>query len=149
MKKLLISYVLMTVIPLLGVLGLLQAGSRLQAPPAIGGEWALEITTSPACEGALTWLQPPTLSVSQSGRILHITLNDASHTMLTGRLDEGYRVVRAGSNDQEGHVSLQVDIDRSVNPEQLSGALSVGGCLDLQRISGTRLPHSETPYTSH
>jgi hypothetical protein len=145
MNKLLISYVLMTVIPLLGVLGLLQAGSRLQAPPAIGGEWALEITNAPACEAALTWQQPPAFSVSQSGRILHLTLNDDSHTMLTGRLVEGDRVVRAGNNDQQAQISLQVDIDRSVLPEQLKGVLSVGACHDPQWIVGTRLPRSETP----
>lgn len=51
-----LTYALLVGAPLLVLLGVLNAGARLHAPPSVGGEWALD----------------PPLTVVQSGRVLEL-----------------------------------------------------------------------------
>jgi hypothetical protein len=70
------AYILLVGVPVLGLLGILEAGRAIVAPPAIGGEWKLEFDPAANCATGLASLRQPALSISQSGTEALITVND-------------------------------------------------------------------------
>lgn len=62
-------YLVLVGLPLLGVLGILRAGSGLAAPPSFGGAWALAPASYP--DGCTP---PAELRVAQSGRRAEVAL---------------------------------------------------------------------------
>lgn len=76
-----LTYALLVGAPLLVLLGVLNAGARLQAPPSVGGEWSLDV--------AATRSSVPPLTVVQSGRVLELRWGAAKGL---GRLRAGERV---------------------------------------------------------
>jgi hypothetical protein len=70
-------------LPLLGLLGILDAGRAIQAPPSIGGEWTLEVDPAAHCAsppGSI--LRQLAFNISQSGTQALVTLNDGHATTL-------------------------------------------------------------------
>jgi hypothetical protein len=73
MVKSVLTYLAMVGIPVAGLLGILDYGAELTAPPAITGGWQVE--------GSLTsclLAQPSELAFQQSGRFLQVSLGAAS-----------------------------------------------------------------------
>ena len=105
------AYILMVGAPVLGLLGILEAGRTIAAPPSIGGEWTLQFDAGPQCAGI-----PASLNISQSGPAATITLNDGR--TIQARVDG---VTLSGE-------SLRVSIAGKAGSRTLIGVLSLNGC---------------------
>jgi hypothetical protein len=139
MKKLLL-YLGMISVPLLGLLGILKLGSRLQAPASVGGQWTLESPSGPACDSFQAFLQSETIHIAQSGPHLVITLVDKDHTQLRGELDG--ETVRAAIHRPAAlqAVQLTARVDRSADPDRFQGQVTDANCSGALVLEGTRLP---------
>lgn len=94
MKSLLL-YLALVGLPVAGLLGILEAGSRLQAPRDVTGEWRMNAPISSSTDSEPA---PRTLEISQSGVYLSVTLGDGDP--MRGRLrGDTLRVVRLPVGD--------------------------------------------------
>jgi hypothetical protein len=144
MNKLFISYLLLVGIPILGVFGLLRLGANLAAPVAVAGEWLLAEAPYSGCMSDLVWEQPPKMAIAQSGRLLVVSLNDANHSVLTGKLDGLAISAESGSR-----LWLRAAVDKSADPYQMQVELTVSGCPEAVQWSATRLPVAQNQPASH
>ncbi len=100
-RKLILSYICLVGIPLLGLIGIVRAGQRLQAPISVGGIWNVEADFSPLsgkpCGDALGSGKQPLLSISQSGDRVLLTLNNPQATALAGTIHGS--ALAAGNED--------------------------------------------------
>lgn len=82
-------YIVLVGLPVLGVLGILRVGSRLAAPPHLGGVWSAGLGPTaqlvPPCVELAH--DAPAFHVAQSGVHVAVTLNDPSRTEIGARLD--------------------------------------------------------------
>ena len=70
-------------VPVLGLLGILEAGRGIRAPLSIGGEWTLTVDPVTGCAnppGSILWQRA--FNISQSGTGAQITLSDGRSTTL-------------------------------------------------------------------
>ena len=111
MKSLLL-YLVLVGLPLAGLFGILRLGSRLEAPPAIGGAWA--VTAAP---GAAL---PDSLHLSQSGVHLSVTAGGAK---LSGRLEGGALSAAAPAGAGPCAASLRARVEASAG--RMAGTLSL------------------------
>jgi len=74
-------------VPVLGLLGILEAGRSIPAPLSIGGDWTLEFDPAAHCATGTAGLRQPALSISQSGTQALITLNDGHATTLEATIN--------------------------------------------------------------
>ncbi|MGA2132885.1 MAG: hypothetical protein ABSH50_11380 [Bryobacteraceae bacterium] len=105
------AYVVMVGAPVLGLLGILEAGRGLAAPLSVGGEWTLQFDSGVKCAGV-----PASLNISQSGPEAIITFNDG-HVMRA--------VVEGGTLSGK---SLQAAIAGKAGGRTLAGTLNLEGC---------------------
>jgi len=138
MKSLLI-YLALVGLPLAGLAGILRAGSRLHAPPAVGGAWRVEAPASPA---------DSLLEVSQSGE--HAVVRFGGARML-GEVRGDSLIARA---EPAWHTpppvfcgpafgrELRARIDRAAEPDRIEGTLAVPNHPNCPPapISAVRLP---------
>src|SRR2546425_9400647 len=78
-KNVVIAYVCLVGIPVLAVIGILDAGYNLRAPIAVGGTWDVQgdlhaLATAP-CAASLGNSQPRVLEISQSGKYLSFSFD--------------------------------------------------------------------------
>ena len=159
--KAVLPYLLLVVIPVLGVFALLQAGERLTAPVSVGGTWNLEINPqvagSPACTGLSIRSEQPLLTISQSGPHLRLTFNDEGNTMLVGQIDDMTivaNVIRhpaAGDarDNQTAVIHLEAVVDRHPEPDRLEGTLIMNGCLVSVPFTAVRQPVARDSRGGH
>jgi hypothetical protein len=74
-------------LPVLALMGILEAGRAVAAPLSIRGEWTLEFDSGATCARDLAALKQPALSISQSGPDVIITLNDGHGSTYPATLD--------------------------------------------------------------
>jgi len=75
-------------VPVLGLLGILEAGRSIPAPLSVGGDWALESDPTANCANPPGSLQRQLAwSISQSGAEAVITLHDGYGTTLDAAID--------------------------------------------------------------
>ena len=139
-KNLVASYVALVGIPILALIGILDAGHDLRAPVAVGGAWDLQANwgslTSAPC--AVLWAdssEQRVLEVSQSGKYLTLSIDPltGSGTIENGRLTaEALRPMKPVSC-QSGDASLyfQASFESS---EAMNGSLRVNGCASCSGI---------------
>lgn len=144
MTKLLISYLLLVGVPILGVFGLLRLGANLAAPVAVAGEWLPSEAASGGCMSGLVWEQPPKMTIAQSGRLLVVSLSDANHSVLTGKLD-GLAI----SAESDSRLWLSAAVDRSADPYRMQVELTVSDCPEAVQWSATRFPVAQNQPASH
>jgi hypothetical protein len=110
--RLAVVYLMAVGIPIFVLAGVIRAGTHLQPPMSAGGHWVLE--TGPIC-GASSF------TVSQSGRMLSITLDDhaAAGTV------EGDTVRIRGAQPRCA-VTVVARLDRSRHPHVIAGQLAAG-----------------------
>lgn len=90
-------YLLLVGTPLLGLIGLLRVGERLEAPPSVAGTWNVDSAFTRAVERGCfpsAFAEATTLEVTQSGRFIRLTANDPAATLFEGRLTDGGLVAR-------------------------------------------------------
>jgi hypothetical protein len=103
-------------VPVLGLLGILEAGRGIRAPRSVGGEWSLTVDPVTGCAnppGSILWQRA--FNISQSGTEALITLSDGRATTLEATVNGTTLTAKpltatiAGNPDArtlEGHMRL-------------------------------------------
>jgi hypothetical protein len=144
MNKLFISYLLLVGVPILGVLGLLRLGANLAAPVAVAGDWLLVEAPYSSCMNGLVWDQPSKMAIAQSGRLLVVSLSDANHSVLTGKLD-GLAITA----ESDRGLRLSAAVDKNEDPYRMEVELTVSDCSEPVQWSATRFPVAQNQPASH
>jgi len=141
-NKLTLAYVCLVGLPLLGLIGILDAGRNLTAPTSLAGAWELEADLSAIPKGPcgdlfLAGSQPP-LNISQSGKRLVVALNDRRKTSLPGVV-EGDEVTIGTPRSQPANVAntpcnaqepfyARGRVTGDIGRRSLTGSLYVNSC---------------------
>ena len=113
------AYLLLVGVPVLGLLGILEAGRGIPAPPSIGGEWTLEFDLAAHCAtppGAI--LRQPAFNISQSGTEALVTLDDGHATTLECAVNGNVLTAK----------SLTATIAGKKGERTLQGTMQIDGC---------------------
>ena len=139
-RNFVVAYVLLVGLPLLGLAGVLRTGRTLHAPISVDGIWKVESGSShlaaQPCDQVLSSFLNTSAVISQSGKNLVITFNNASKTVAFGVL-EGKSLKSSilsardssrapGCGDQT--LTLTATVDPTTEPKSLSGQLAVNNC---------------------
>lgn len=135
------AYLILVIIPILGLAGVLKSGSKLIAPSAIGGHWKMQANAPSLaplpCAGSMATMRDVDFTISQSGRSLALRFANPVMPSASG-LIEGTTikvsiplppkgVKEAGCSG--GHVfSLIATLDFKATPNSMAGLLSVNDC---------------------
>jgi hypothetical protein len=145
MKSLLI-YLLLVGGPLAGLFGILHAGSRLEAPPSIGGAWRMEAPPFAAGpeEGETT------IEISQSGEHVELRIDGA---LFDGKV-RGDSIVAATKARAERRgepvdlcgplrgITMRARLDRAAEPDRMTAVFSLPastGCTP-STVQAVRMP---------
>ncbi|GAB4577939.1 MAG: hypothetical protein Fur0022_06710 [Anaerolineales bacterium] len=153
--KAVLHYVFLVGIPVIIVLVILQVGERtLTAPISVHGGWDIAFSPSqpaPSCQDVHLDYEDPVLTISQSGPHLVIYFDDLQRTTFKGNITQSS--ILAHAVDASGKVmpdfSLAFQVDRSVDPDQLSGTLTAESCEEAWAFTATRQPVMETSSGGH
>lgn len=89
-RNVFLLYLALVGLPLLGVLGVLHLGSTITAPASIAGEWQLDgelnANDDTPCAHTLSGFHQASVTISQSGKFLEITLPNVTRDRLRGSL---------------------------------------------------------------
>jgi hypothetical protein len=123
-------------VPVLGLLGILEAGRGISAPLSISGDWTLAFDPAAPCPsppGSI--LQQIAFSVSQSGPEAVITLKDGYATALAATIHG--RTLTAGS--------FTATISGERDKRTLDGRVNYGGCAPVAFHAVRQAPGSRGP----
>jgi hypothetical protein len=138
-RNFVVAYILLVGLPLLGLAGVLRSGHSLTAPISVDGVWKIETDAGrmavPSCDKPASAFS--SVVISQSGKSLVLTFNNAPKTVSSGVLEgESLRAsgvpardlsVKSGCGDDQPW-TLTATVDSSTEPRSLTGVLSVTGC---------------------
>lgn len=129
--KSLLTYLLLVGGPLAGLFGILHAGSRLQAPPAVGGAWRMDAPPFAAGpDDAYTVME-----VSQSGEHVKVRIDGA---LFDGKV-RGDSLVAATKPRAERRgeavdpcgpprgITMRARLDRAAEPDRLTAVFAPAG----------------------
>jgi hypothetical protein len=157
-RNFVIAYILLVGLPLLGLAGILKSGRDLKAPLAIDGTWKIDSlsahTEGQSCEKAISSLAAQSFAVSQSGKTLTLTLNNAAKTSAAGTLDGRSVTVPLAAADSSvsgcpaGQTyALTASIVPDTAPRAMNGTFSANDCSSCARIEfhAVREPKNPRP----
>lgn len=145
-RRIIVAYIFLVGGPLLGLVGILRAGTHLSAPWVVRGNWIVEtdfnLWHNLPCQALLTSAWQPFLSIVQAGRNLTITLNNPEKMILTGTIGGStFLTVSSLASDKNGSASREVGSCRNLPPLRLEaqvndlgkerwlqGSISMDGC---------------------
>jgi len=139
-RTMLVAYASLVGIPLLGLIGIVHGGRRLRAPLSVGGNWNLRADFTPwagkTCGNLLSVTRQPAFSISQSGTILVLALNNAQATAFRGtiqgtELTAGAEDPSAGGDaacDPEEAIHLNAVVKKTGAQATLTGTLKLNSC---------------------
>jgi hypothetical protein len=141
-RNFVIAYILLVGLPLLGLAGVLRKGRNLTAPISVDGVWKIEADTGRlatlSCDPSLSFSSSSvSVVISQSGKSLVLTFNNAAKTVSSGVL-EGKNLKasvvlerdlsnKGGCGDDEPF-TLTATVDPNTEPRSMTGLLSVNAC---------------------
>ena len=146
-RNFLVAYILLVVLPIVGLLGVLKSGRKLSAPVSIDGLWRLQVDAASLatlpCGKALAENPETALAISQSGRNFTITLANGPKSTSSGVV-EGTSVnasitpspewsAQAGCGTDQG-LALVATVDANASPRTLSGQISASHCPSCSAI---------------
>jgi hypothetical protein len=137
-RNFVVAYILLVGLPLLGLAGVLRSGRSLTAPISVDGVWKIEADTrrlaAPSCDKSQSF---SSVVISQSGKSLVLTFNNASKTVSSGVLEgkslkasvvpEWDSSSKSGCGDDEPF-TLTATVDPNTEPRSMTGLLSVNAC---------------------
>jgi len=138
-RNFIVAYVLLVGLPLVGLAGVLRTGRSLVAPISVDGVWKIEGDASrlaaQPCAKSVSSLSNTSVVISQSGKNLVLTFNNASKTVASGTIDgksvKASVVLTRDSSDNgcgDQPAAWTATIDPKSEPKSLSGALSFNAC---------------------
>jgi hypothetical protein len=116
------AYLLLVGVPVMGLLGILEAGRSIPAPLAIGGEWTLEFDPAAHCANGPAALRQPAWNITQSGTEALITLNDGHATTLEATVDG------ASLSAKSPAAGIAASIAGKPGARTLTGQMNFDGC---------------------
>jgi hypothetical protein len=147
------AYVFLVGLPLLGLLGVLRAGTHLTAPVEVRGNWTVEADFNSwrgiPCGALLADAQQPLLNVAQSGKNLIVRLNNPEKTLLAGSID-GANLTATPPGEREGtegtaeskadcpdpqSLHLQAAASKQGQQKALTGTFSLDGCANCPPVA--------------
>jgi hypothetical protein len=140
-KNFAIAYLILVIIPVLGLAGVLRSGRKLVAPAAIAGRWKMQVNApvlaALPCAGSVATLRDVGFTISQSGRYFTLSFANSVMPSTSGFVEgatiqvsilppaEGVKEVGCSG----GHVfSMIATLDSKANPNSMAGLLSVKDC---------------------
>ena len=139
-RRLIVAYIFLVGLPLLGLIGILHGGQRLQAPISVAGNWNINADLSPwsgmPCGDLLGSGKPPLLTISQSGDRLVLAFNNSQATRLAGSirgtaLAAGLEDPRdpAGGQCSAGQaIGVAGEVSKDGGQRSLTGVFRLKGC---------------------
>ena len=135
------AYLLLVILPILGLTGVLRSGRDLIAPSAIGGHWKMQANAPSLaplpCAGSMATMRDMDFTISQSGRYFALRFANSVMPSASGLIEgttikvsiplpaKGVKEVGCSG----GHVfSLIATLDFKANPNSMAGLLSVNDC---------------------
>jgi len=144
--KSVLLYLLLVGLPLLGIVGVLHFGERLKPPAFVGGTWSIQVSREAAdlgsCGDLTTRLAGATLTVSQSGSSLTLTLGNEPKIVLTGEIND-LSVVAESLHQSADEAPVADDSDAvqlqaQVGPRgRLQGVIKLAHCAALRGLPFT------------
>jgi hypothetical protein len=135
------AYLILVIIPILGLASVLRSGSKLIAPSAIGGHWKMQANAPSLaplpCAGSMATMRDVDFTISQSGRYFALRFANSVMPSASGLIEGTTIKVRIplppkGVKEvgcSGGHVfSLIATLDVKANPNSMAGLLSVNDC---------------------
>ena len=138
-RKFVLAYLLLVILPLIGLVGILRAGRTVTAPVSIDGLWSLRVDSaqidSLPCGKALAAIPDKTMAIMQSGKTFVVTIPGGPNLTAAGTL-EGTTLRAALVPARESRescavgseLSLLATVDRRVDSNVLTGTLSAPNC---------------------
>jgi hypothetical protein len=135
------AYLILVIIPILGLASVLRSGSKLIAPSAIGGHWKMQANAPSLaplpCTGSMATMRDADFTISQSGRYFALRFANSVMPSASGLIEgttikasipllpKGVKEVGCSG----GHVfSLVATLDFKATPNFMAGRLSVDDC---------------------
>lgn len=136
-----VAYLLLVIVPIMGLVGILGSGSKLVAPAAISGSWKMQVNAPvPAtlpCAKSIAIMRDVDFTISQSGKYFTLSFANSVVPSTSGSIEgttikvsilpsaEG--VKEAGCSG--GHTfSVIATLDSKANPNSMAGLLSLNDC---------------------
>lgn len=135
------AYLILVIIPVLGLAGVLRSGRKLVAPTAIAGRWKMQVNAlalaALPCAGSVATLRDVGFTTSQSGRYFTLSFANSVLPSTSGFIEgttikvsmslPAKAVKEAGCSG--GHVfSLIATLDSKADPSFMTGFLAVNDC---------------------
>ena len=116
------AYLVLVGVPVLGLLGILEAGRGVSAPLAISGEWTLSFDPAAGCANGPATLRQPALSISQSGTQALITVNDGHATTFEATVNGAAIAAKSPA------AGIAAGISGKAGERTLQGVMNFNGC---------------------
>ncbi|HUJ22197.1 MAG TPA: hypothetical protein VLX58_11775 [Bryobacteraceae bacterium] len=140
-KNRVLAYMLLVGLPVLGLFSILEAGRGLAPPPAISGDWDVQVDASDqAADNCLTNVQRPFLNITQSGSNVTMGFNRTPKTVINASLG-GNRLTGTATTPFAGSCGdgavLRVDATVTGKPGKhaIDGRLFFDGCTSCAPVS--------------
>jgi hypothetical protein len=140
-RNFVIAYVILVLLPLVGLLGILRQGRNLAAPVSVDGNWKLQVDSNQLsampCGKSLASAQAAAVTISQSGRNFTLNLANGPKATASGVIDgtalkASVQPSAAWASEtgcgSDRVLTLSATVDPKANPKSLVGMLSVEGC---------------------
>jgi len=146
-RTMIVTYVCLVGIPLLGLIGILHGGRHLRAPLSVGGNWNLQADFSSwagkPCGDLLANAKQPAITISQSGTLLVVALNNPQATALSGTLQGTVltigpgKPVTAGAESCNATEAIRLDgeVSKDGAHRTLTGTLRLNTCATCAAIA--------------
>jgi len=135
------AYLILVIIPILGLAGVLRSGNKLIAPSAIGGHWKMQANAPSMaplpCAGSMATMRDVDFTISQSGRYFALRFANSVIPSASGLIEgttikvsiplppKGLKELGCSG----GHAfSLVATLDFKATPNSMAGLLSVNDC---------------------
>jgi hypothetical protein len=136
-----LAYLLLVVLPIVGLAGMLRSGRNLVAPNSVGGLWRIQIDSGKLaalqCGKFLAKAQDAGIVILQSGKNFTLNLANSSMSSTSGEIEgttiKANILPSSGSATETGCdsgrvLSLIATADPKTKPGSLDGTLSVSDC---------------------
>lgn len=137
----LLAYLLLVVLPLLGLTGVLKQGHKLNAPIAVGGLWKMQVDRGSLaafpCGRSLLASGEPGFAISQSGKTFTLTFANSGMSSISGTvegttlkasLSPSPALAKEAGCGAERVLSLTASASSETNLSSLAGVLSASDC---------------------
>lgn len=140
-KNFVAAYLILVIIPILGLIGVLRSENKLVAPTAIGGLWktqgnAQNLAAWP-CARSVATMRDVGFTISQSGKYFTLNFANSAAPSASGFIERTTVKIKLLPSAEwfkemecsGGNVfSLIATLDSEVNPSSMAGFLSVDNC---------------------